>query len=57
MELKRIKYYLVFAISLVVYFAYSGYNGKAYWESTNVKSTDDNGKGTRTGYGRRFYHK
>jgi hypothetical protein len=48
------------AICLFVigFYAYAGYYGKAFWESSTVEhNTEYTGKRIYTGYGNRFNHK
>ena len=57
MNFKLIRFYLIIASLLIMYFGYNTFYGAAAWESNVEKNTETQPTRGRAGYVNRFYHK
>lgn len=58
MNIKPLKYYVVFILVVLVYFGYATWNGVTYWADKAERNTEyrNTGRGHYSS-GARFYHK
>ena len=57
-SIKENKIYLIIASLLIVFYSWSAFAGRAFWESTTVtRNAGYTGPIPHSGYGVRFYHK
>lgn len=57
MNLKPVKYYVIFLVGLLAFYTYSLVTGMVFFPDKAEKNTDFNSKKGHSGHINRFYHK